>query len=70
MVGENSYLLLWEKGELVKLNDAYEVLKHLKNVMLIGSDGGGTAYGVEISGKYVEVPFVFRIHPMFNICTQ
>ena len=30
----------------------------MSNVLLIGSDGGDTAYGIDINGKYIEVPFI------------
>ena len=58
MVGENNYLLLWEKNEIEELNDDYETQEFLNNIILIGSDGGDMAYGIDISGKYVEVPFI------------
>lgn len=58
MVGENSYLLLWEKSEIEELNEMYETEEFLSDVILIGSDGGNTAYGIDIKGRYVEVPFI------------
>ena len=58
MVGENNYLLLWEKNEIEELNNDYETQEFLNNIILIGSDGGDMAYGIDISGKYVEVPFI------------
>ena len=58
MVGENNYLLLWEKNEIEELNDDYETQAFLNNIILIGSDGGDMAYGIDISGKYIEVPFI------------
>ena len=58
MVGEESYLILWEKNELEQLNQAYEVDEYLHDILLIGSDGGDMAYGINAQGEYVEVPFI------------
>lgn len=58
MVGENSYLLLWKKGEIEELNELYETGEFLSDVILIGSDGGDMAYGMDRNGRYVEVPFI------------
>lgn len=58
IVGKNNYLLLWDKNDLEELNDAYEVLEFLSNIMLIGSDGGEIAYGIDTAGRFVEVPFI------------
>lgn len=58
MVGENSYLLLWKKGEIEELNELYETDEFLSDVILIGSDGGDMAYGMDRNGRYVEVPFI------------
>lgn len=30
----------------------------LHNIILIGSDGGDTAYGIDASGRYIEMPFI------------
>lgn len=58
MVGANSYLLLWGKREIEELNNEYESQEFLSNVLLIGSDGGDMAYGIDIDGRYIEVPFI------------
>lgn len=58
MVGENSYLLLWKKSEIEELNEMYETEEFLSDVILIGSDRGDTAYGIDVKGRYVEVPFI------------
>lgn len=58
MVGEESYLILWAKNELEQLNHDYEVDEYLHDILLIGSDGGDMAYGINAQGKYVEVPFI------------
>lgn len=58
MIGDNNYLLLWEKSELEELNTDYETQEFLSNIMLIGSDGGDIAYGIDINGRFIEVPFI------------
>ncbi len=58
MIGENSYLILWEKNDIEELNDDYEVNELLTNSVLIGSDGGDTAYGINEEGKFFSVPFI------------
>lgn len=58
MVGENSYLLLWGKNEIEELNTDYETQEFLSDIILIGSDGGDMAYGIDIMGRYIEVPFI------------
>lgn len=58
MIGENNYLLLWEKSEIEELNNDYETQEFLSSVILIGSDGGDVAYGIDVNGRFVEVPFI------------
>ena len=58
MIGENSYLLLWEKEDIEELNDIYEVNEFMSDRILIGSDGGDTAYGIDIMGRFFSVPFI------------
>ncbi|MBD5517220.1 MAG: SMI1/KNR4 family protein [Lachnospiraceae bacterium] len=36
----------------------YETHDFLSDVILIGSDGGDMAYGIDINGRYIEVPFI------------
>lgn len=57
LVGEN-YLVLWEKSDMEELNQDYESQEFLNNVILIGSDGGDIAYGIDANGRYIEVPFI------------
>ena len=57
-VGDNNYLLLWEKKEIEELNNDYETQEFLSDVLLIGSDGGDIAYGIDVNGRYIEVPFI------------
>lgn len=28
------------------------------HIVLIGSDGGDEAYGIDVNGRYIEVPFI------------
>lgn len=58
LIGANSYLLLWKKGDVEELNCAYETKTFLNNIILIGSDGSDTAYGIDENGRYIEVPFI------------
>lgn len=58
MVGEKSYLVLWKKEDIEELNNDYAVQEFLNNIILIGSDGADTAYGRNIKGSYIEVPFI------------
>lgn len=58
MVGENSNLLLWKKSEIEELNNMYETHEFLSDIILIGSDGGDMAYGIDINGRYIEIPFI------------
>lgn len=58
IVGSSSYLVLWEKREIEELNNEYETQEFLSNILLIGSDGGDMAYGIDINGRYIEVPFI------------
>lgn len=58
MIGNNSFLSLWEMMDIVELNKEYEVKECLSDVVLIGSDGADTAYGISSQGKYIEVPFI------------
>lgn len=58
LIGDNNYLILWDKSEIEDLNDTYETQEFLNNIILIGSDGGDVAYGIDIKGQFIEVPFI------------
>lgn len=58
MIGENSYLILWEKEDIEELNNVYEVREFLSNCILIGSDGADIAYGINKKGEFFSVPFI------------
>ena len=60
-VGENGYAMLWSAGELPELNTAYQVSEFVDDVVLIGSDGSGEAFGLDYasgSAVYIRLPFV------------
>lgn len=57
----SQYLVLWGINELQQFNADYEVERYLPGYLLIGSDGGGEAYGFKLnsnSWKVVRVPFI------------
>lgn len=59
-VGE-AYAVLWRIEEVEQLNAGYETKAYLSDTVLIGSDGGGEAYGFRLSGgalEFIRVPFV------------
>ena len=58
VLNEVNYLLLWDKNEIQDLNNAYEVEEFLSGIILIGSDGGDVAYGINVKGEFIEVPFI------------
>ncbi len=60
-VGSGSYLILWRLSELAGFNTEYESASYCPGVLLIGSNGGGEAFGIDRNdGKicYFQVPFV------------
>jgi SMI1 / KNR4 family (SUKH-1) len=59
-VGE-AYVILWGAGELVAMNNGYEVETYAPGLLIFGSDGGGEAYGFDTrvpQWSIVEIPFV------------
>lgn len=58
MIGANSYLVLWSMKDIEELNNDYAVDEFLTDIILIGSDGSNMAYGINLEGKYVQVPFI------------
>lgn len=56
-----SYLVLWKIEDLIELNDAYGVEEFAPGLLIIGSDGGDTAYCIDIRSdlkQFVQVPFI------------
>jgi hypothetical protein len=57
----SEYLILWSIDDLITLNDAYSVDKFAPGLILIGSDGGDTAYAIDTRTSdlcFIEVPFI------------
>jgi cell wall assembly regulator SMI1 len=55
-----AHLSLWPAGQLSLRNEMYEVPSRIADLVLIGSDGGGTVYGIDWAGgapQFVCVPF-------------
>lgn len=58
-VGSTEYLLLWNVEQIPSLNVGYQVENFAPGIVLLGSDGGGNAYGRDKStGQYGSVPFI------------
>lgn len=57
-----AYLMLWSTKEIAPLNEAYATAEFAPGLVLIGTNGGDTAYGLLDSGdgrrSYVNVPLV------------
>jgi hypothetical protein len=56
-----SFLRLWKMEEIIEGNNAYDVYDIAPGFILIGSDGGGAAFGYDFryeKPKLVEVYFV------------
>ena len=59
-VGAKGYAQLWSVGELTSHNEGYEVRSNVPDLTLIGSNGGPTAYGIDLHGgrvAFVSIPF-------------
>lgn len=57
----DSYLRLWKMEELVESNQDYGITECAPELVVIGSDGGGTAYGYDFRKEkpiLVEVNFI------------
>jgi len=60
-IGRDAYVILWPVGEIVSMNQAYEVQKYAPGLLIFGSDGGGEAFGFDTRSPewpVVQVPFV------------
>lgn len=44
---KDSYFVLWDENDLLRLNDGYAVQYYLPNVLAIGSNGGGEMIALE-----------------------
>lgn len=69
----NSYLRLWNIEELVNSNEDYAVTEFAPGLVIIGSDGGGAAYGYDFRQDQpllVEVDFIGMDIDYPNYCTN
>ncbi len=63
-VANGSYVVIWKAAEVIELNQAYRVEASVPGMLLIGSDGGDEAIGIDLRqgslsyGQYFRVPFV------------
>ncbi len=57
-IGDNLYVQFWSLEEIQELNEAYAVNEFIPGIVIIGSDGADTAYGISENGNYIEVPFI------------
>jgi len=57
-MGQANYLILWKIEELAKLNKEYDAELYAPGYLIIGSNGGGTAYAFDKSKSNV-VSFEF-----------
>lgn len=57
-VGAEQYLALWAASQVAELNVAYSVAKYLPGVVLIGTDGADTGFGIDRNGRFVAMPLV------------
>jgi hypothetical protein len=60
-IGPKAYVILWKLGDLVEMNEAYQVSEYAPGLFIFGSDGGGEAFAFDIrtSGMpIVSIPFV------------
>lgn len=60
-IGEESYLRLWKIEDLVESNEDYAVNEFAPGLLIIGTDGAGTAFGYDFRDelpKLVEVSFI------------
>jgi len=60
-IGEEFYLMLWKVEDLAELNEAYGVDEFADGLLLIGSDGGDTAFGFDkrtATMNVITVPFM------------
>ncbi len=72
-IGSNAYITLWSLEDIIELNEAYEVNEFAPGLILIGSDGGDTAYAFDnryASKPIVKVPFIDMELEEVKICAN
>ena len=58
-IGE-TWLILYPLEELQEINDDYEIEEFLPGHIIIGSNGGGELYGIDINGNFFNVPVIME----------
>lgn len=59
VISDGWYVRFWPLEELQEANEDYIVSEFAPKLLLIGSDGGDTAFGIKRQeGVFVEVPFI------------
>jgi hypothetical protein len=69
----HSYLVLWKVDEIIELNEAYGVKEFAPGLLIIGSDGGDTAYCIDMRSEikpFVQVPFIGMDLSEVQICSK
>lgn len=64
-VDDDAFLLLWPTWEIAELNEEYAVCEFAPGLMLIGTDGANTGYGIDFRDSrpsYVSVPLIGMSH--------
>jgi len=62
-VGTDNYIVLWNALQIGELNDSYRVSDFVPRIILIGTNGGDTGFGIdESTGRYVSVPLIGMSH--------
>jgi hypothetical protein len=59
-----TYVILWRVEQLKEANDGYKVQEFIPGLMLIGSNGGGEAFGFDqrrSPWQYVMIPFIVML---------
>ena len=72
-IGNGSYLMLWSASELAIFNIEYESAIYCPNVLLIGSNGGGEAFGIDRENAelhYVQVPFIGMSRSLIEVLSS
>ena len=60
-IGDAVYAILWRCGELIEINEAYQVQQRAPGLLAFGSDGGGEGFGFDtrqIVWPVVQVPWI------------
>lgn len=66
-----SYLTLWALEELEQFNREYQVTEFAPGLLLIGSNGGGEAYAIDLQNNiFGMVPFIGMELAEFTVCGE